>query len=95
MKSFYSIFKNKLPKVKIYKILLCAYYYALKMTNYQVKILTGVCEMTYIYLKKVFVNSLLFEMGQPSSLGGNNFTIQVDETACNRRRLIVSPTSEA
>lgn len=93
-KNFYYVFKNKLPKIKINKILQCAYYYSLKMTNYQVKILTGISEMTYIELKKIFVKSLLFGMGSQSKLGGENFTIQVDETACNRRRLIVSPTSE-
>jgi hypothetical protein len=95
IKNFYFCFKNAIPKIKLNKVIQCAYYYALKMTNYQVQILTGISESTYIYLKQIFVNSLSVGLGQQVKLGGENFTIQVDETACNRRRLIALPTSEA
>jgi hypothetical protein len=53
-KSIYFGFKIKFPNIKITKILRCLYYYILELTNYQVTILTGVSEKTYISLKKYF-----------------------------------------
>lgn len=90
----YATFNHKLPKIPFSKILQCLYYFCLKLSNYSVIILTNISETTYINLKKIFVKAMALSSVPSTKLGGEGQVIQVDETACNRRRLITSPTSE-
>lgn len=93
-KSIYNGFNVQLPRLEIRKILFCLYFYVLELSNYQVVILSGVSEKSYISLKKIFLERIYaFEFRMRPQIGGNGIVFQVDETAVCRRRLIRNPTS--
>lgn len=93
-KSIFLGFRDVYPQIEIKKILLCGYYYILELSNYQVTILTGICEKTYIKLKKIFLKRIYqCEMQNSIRSGGEGVVFQVDETAVCRRGLITNPSS--
>lgn len=95
-KSIYEGFICSFPRIEIRKILLCAYYYILELTNYQAVIMADICEHTYIKLKKIFLRRLYeMEVRQRGQIGGDGVVFQVDETAVCRRGIIRNPTSRA
>jgi hypothetical protein len=93
-KNIYMGLKHKISKIKLSKVIHCAYLYSLRLFNFQICILVDIAENTFLKLKKVFKNSLKQSCSENEKLGGPGFVLQIDETACNRRRLITSPTTE-
>ena len=88
-------FNEKLPQIPLKSILMAAYCFSMKCLNYQSTIFSGISETIYIKLKIFFIRSLKrSNMGVNERLGGPGLVLQIDETACNRRRIITSPTSE-
>lgn len=86
--------RDEFPRIKLTKILQCLYYYVLELSNYQVTILTGVSEKSYISLKKIFLNRIYSsETQQRTLIGGEGIVFQVDETAVCRRGLVRNPTT--
>jgi hypothetical protein len=65
----------------------------MKANNIQRVLFCSISENTFIKLKKIF-SKILINHTENTKLGGPNKVLQVDETACNRRRLITNPTSE-
>ncbi|MGL6009168.1 MAG: transposase, partial [Culicoidibacterales bacterium] len=93
-RSLYFGFRTRLPILPIEKIMHAAYLYSLRLGNYQAAILARISETAYIQLKTNFIESLLFSHDDQLKINGSGLAVQIDETACNRRRLITSPTTE-
>lgn len=86
---------EEMPKIKVCRLLHITYLYLMKLRNWQVISLISVSKTTYIYLKSRIIKSLEVFVDTSEKLGGDSLCVQIDETACCRRRLIYSPTSEA
>ena len=84
----------ELPKIKLSSFLFCCYLYSTKAANYQAVIMSGLSEHSWIDIKKIILFKLYDFTHAITKIGGVGETLQIDETACNRRRLITSPTSE-
>ncbi|KAG0441752.1 hypothetical protein DMUE_0819 [Dictyocoela muelleri] len=82
-------------KISIKKLRMASYFYSMKLQCYQVLIITSISENTYVKLKRIFLSRLKEKYRNVGLLGGDNISIQVDETACCRRTTIFNPTSEA
>lgn len=85
-----------LPKIKVSTYLHTVYFYLFKLRNWQVMSFIDISTPTYIKLKSMIVKAMM-EISKTKStdkLGGVGKCVQIDETACCRRRLIYSPTSE-
>jgi len=92
--SLCKIIDERLPKIPISKLLFIFYNYSIKTSNYQQIILNNISEHTLITIKDIINQKLLIFLNQRERIGGPGHSFQIDETACNRRRLITNPTSE-
>lgn len=88
-------FDDNLPRIPLLKVIICGYFYAYKISNWRAVGLLKLNEKTFIKLKRIFINLARTLIEGQSKIGGPGRTIQVDETACNRRRLIYNPTTQA
>ena len=89
---FSKYFDRSYPNIPLGKILLSAFLYVSNLRNYQVLAQVNISEHSYIDLKNGFRRVLLSITDCPK-IGGPASVFQIDETACNRRRLITNPTS--
>lgn len=84
---------NNFPKIELRRILIHAFLFCLKTRSWQNKVISGLSKTTQVKLKKTFIR-IIEEKATITKIGGPGCVVQIDETACNRRRIISSPTSE-
>ncbi|KAG0423423.1 hypothetical protein DMUE_6145 [Dictyocoela muelleri] len=96
-KKWYTISKIidiNLPKISISKLLFSWYNYSIKASNYQQAITNDLSEHSVITIKNATSLKLKEFLRRRDKIGGPGVFLQIDETACNRRRIISCPTTE-
>lgn len=86
---------KNLPKISLPLVLHCIYFYLVKLSNKQIINILNINENSLIKIKKVIITKLPGLLTNRGKIGGVGMTVQIDETACCRRRIISNPTSEA
>ena len=84
-----------LPKIPLSKFLHVSFFFIYKMKNDHIVEILDISEHSYITIKSVLTVSASRFSDLDLRIGGPGHTIQIDETACCRRRLIHNPTSLA